>query len=1104
MFSRVLFRRPKTALALVLTFALVGSALAYATTRAGSNIALGARACPAGTSSAFENEPNLDPSSLPAEYRGPQGEFPEWIFGGCVPRDHGETFRDLAMRDLQASSIRSAPLDYVPDGAPLAAAREREALLRSAARVPGATGTAKPYGKGPLIFTDERYDEANGTGIVHGTGRIDDLKYDPVTNRMFAAIGTGGVWMSTNLGKSWRPLTDKLPSTITSSAAYTKAGGPDGTIIALTGEHTFGGDANEGIGAFYSRNLGRTWKRSKGVPSGALGFATEVDPQNPKVVYVATGKGLWRSADAGETFKDVKLPTGKCQADYSSTKCHFANFVTDVVVKAPKGVGADTKGTDVVAVVGWRAGQAEDPQGFVQSPMNGIYKSATGKPGSFKYQDGLATAAGGQERIGRVELGPAVGSDQDHDYLYAVVEDAVLFNGGFRAVDVNEQDPAGLFGLDNPTVFNGAYVSADFGETWTQLANDTEMSQVCPANKSVYCIPGLIEPGAQAWYNEWIAPDPTKAVGGVPSRVLMGLEEVWQTQTPNQIPQNTQATKFEVVGAYYGSADCLLAATNCSANKQTDVNTTHPDQHSAVFVPAVDDEETGNVTLFVGNDGGLAHQDATQTDDFDQNSWQLTQKNGLYTLLPYSAIMANDGVVYAGLQDNGTMRINPKDDFKQFETIGADGTIVAVDPKNSDYAFESVQYGAMNVTTDGGQTWRDVEPPADEKRFVSPFVMDPLNKNHIVAGGQQINETLFGPDTTTVCDTLDCPPEDDSKDWLTVFDLGTADPLANPKPETPDPPPNVQTAIDTRGDVSYVGFCGPCDVLNSPYPFKNGIATNIGGDKPAKAGTPDGWHKVKTKGLPNRYITSLAIDPRDKSTKTVYATLGGYSRPWVGPGDLNDPNKNIGKGHVFKSVDGGVHWTNVSGNLPDAPALWVQPKGKQLLVGSDQGAFISSNTRSDSRWAPLRGIPATPVPSIHLKPNDHSIAVIGTFGRGVWTYKFGTTRKPPASKLLQPFVRMSPSNTTPRRGTLLTFKTRIFGCTKSARALKALAGTKVELQRKKNGEFVTLKQKRTNDECRAVFRSRANFKEATFRAFWPKQHPRYRKGNSEVSTITTH
>src|SRR5690606_26474623 len=123
--------------------------------------------------------------------------------------------------------------------------------------------------------------------------------------------------------------------------------------------------------------------------------------------------------------------------------------------------------------------------------------------------------------------GPAVGAEQDHDILYAIVQDAVLFNGGVQYVPIPEGVPL-LSG--NPTVFNGVYYSDDFGVTWTELSNDDEMGTLCPVNQSVYCIPGAIEPGAQSWYNMWIAPDPTRQVGGVPTRVVLGLEEVFQNR----------------------------------------------------------------------------------------------------------------------------------------------------------------------------------------------------------------------------------------------------------------------------------------------------------------------------------------------------------------------------------------------------------------------------------------------------------------------------------------------------------------------------------------------------------------------------------------------
>ena len=910
---------------------------------------------------------------------------------GCVPQQRPEPFSELALRDAEASMIRSAPFGEIAPGAVRAGAMQRQALLQSAPEVPGNDGKATLYGKGPLIFNDPRYNDANGTGIVHSTGRIDEYEYDAENNRLFAAIGTGGVWLSEDRGEQWRPITDNLPTTVSSAVAYSPAGGPQGTVHVLTGEHTFGGSAYTGIGVFYSNDLGETWTRAQGVPDGALGFAIEVDPANPDRVYAATSKGLRRSTDGGKTYTDVVLPTGDCAGKYEPNKCNFANMVTDVVVQTPGGATEVEPGT-VVAAVGWRAGMKENEGRGIQSPNNGIYRSANGAPGSFERLDGLDSTAGGKERLGRIELGPAIGEEQNHNYLYAIIEDAVLFNGGSS---VDPLPGGGALGA-NPTVFNGVYVSSNFGTTWSKLADDQEMSNSCPINQSVYCIPGVIEPGAQSWYNMWVHPDPTQQVGGVPSRLLLGLEEVWQSRE-NGLPKSSNAdTSFQVIGRYYGGADCLLVATNCNVNRNTGITTTHPDQHAGLILPAVgeDGEPNGDAELFVGHDGGLSRQTAGMAgiDDFDQDSWNLLQNNGLNTLLPYSSVWANDGVAYAGLQDNGHMRVTPDEDFAQYETYGADGTFAAVDPNNSDYAWESVQNGSMNVTTDGGKSWRAAETPDANVRFVNPFEMDPLDPNHLISGGKVIYETLAGPDTADGTE---------GNDWVAVYDLGVAPPAEGTSVGSP---PNFgQSAVDVRGDGAYVGFCGVCDVLNTDSPFANGLATNIGTDVLPEKGTSKGWHTATARGLPNRFITGVAIDPQDETLETIYVTLGGYSRRWAPPGTEGDENADLGEGHVYKSTDAGENFVDISGNLPDVPALWVEPRGDQLLIGTDIGAYISTDTVGGD-WAPLGGkqLPATPVTSIQLKPNDPDRALLGLYGRGLWEYTFPedapNVPEPPAPK----------------------------------------------------------------------------------------------------------
>ncbi len=248
--------------------------------------------------------------------------------------------------------------------------------------VPGTHGKWHPVGQGPLIANDPTYSGTYGEGFGQLAGRISDYSYDAKHRVLYASVASGGVWMSKNSGASWRSIGDKLPTQTVGSVAYSRAHG--GTLIAVTGDNAFGGNTYGGMGVFRSTNQGRTWKRSRGVPTGAQGFKAAVDPQRPKVVYAATGAGLFRSRNDGRSFKDVSLPIGgACQGNTFRTRnCFFANTVTDVVVQAKDKFG--NKGGRVLAAVGWRAGNRENFNGVPESSSNGLYLSSNGKPGTFK------------------------------------------------------------------------------------------------------------------------------------------------------------------------------------------------------------------------------------------------------------------------------------------------------------------------------------------------------------------------------------------------------------------------------------------------------------------------------------------------------------------------------------------------------------------------------------------------------------------------------------------------------------------------------------------------------------------------------------------------
>jgi hypothetical protein len=547
-----------------------------------------------------------------------------------------------------------------------------------------------------------------------------------------------------------------------------------------------------------------------------------------------------------------------------------------------------------------------------------------------------------QHRIGRIEMGAAVGPAQDHNYLYALVQDSVNFNEGLQPFELPADaiNIGGTVGLT--TAVGGLYASPDFGSTWIRMADALEIAST-PGSL------GLLA-GVQAWYNEWVAIDPTRAipVTGIPTRMTFGLEEVFQNLTaPTPLPLNGLAQvgpqDFHVIGAY-------TAVVGTS---------THADQHAGLYLPTGD----GGVCLFVGDDGGVYKQCVGANEEMTQLGWGTGANDGFYALLPYGLAVAKDGTVWWGLQDNGSGHIEP-DSRLIIEDFGADGFYAEVDPDNSDVSYTESQNGGLRRTVDRGATSASIAPPYRRVNFANWFSMDPLDAQHMVTGAGQIFETLAAQTVT-------------SGTWIQVFDLGN-----NPVTDAV----RTTTVMDVQGDAIYAGFCGDCGHTSDRTVFQNGIATNVGGDLPPQKGTPDGWHFAAAQGLENRFIAGMEIDYANP--RTVYVTLAGYMANIRPAGSHLDPNPNIGSGSVFKSTDAGETFTNISGNLPDTQVNSIVLRGNQLIVGTDIGAFISSDT-SGTQWAPLgSALPNVPVNYIRLQPGKSDTLFAATFGRGVWSYVF--------------------------------------------------------------------------------------------------------------------
>jgi photosystem II stability/assembly factor-like uncharacterized protein len=118
------------------------------------------------------------------------------------------------------------------------------------------------------------------------------------------------------------------------------------------------------------------------------------------------------------------------------------------------------------------------------------------------------------------------------------------------------------------------------------------------------------------------------------------------------------------------------------------------------------------------------------------------------------------------------------------------------------------------------------------------------------------------------------------------------------------------------------------------------------------------------------WVTRVVVDPHNPDA--AYVTLSGYRSGSAQP-------------HVLRTEDSGRHWTDLSGDLPQAPvnALVVGAGGGILYAGTDQGVFASA--AGSGRWARLgRNLPLVPVDDIAYDQQHHRL-VIATFGRGFYS-----------------------------------------------------------------------------------------------------------------------
>lgn len=207
-------------------------------------------------------------------------------------------------------SQRAYPLPEIPVGA-LGKAQAQAAAMPEATGALKASSTSPWTLIGPVGF-DSRIEPTWG----RMSGRVRAIALDPNDgNRILLGTATGGVWLSSNAGQSWTPLTDQMPSLAIGAVAID----PNNANVFYAGS----GEAN---GSYYSAGLykstdgGASWQvlAANTFRLGAIASIL-VDPANSNFVLVcarngsllnggSTGNnigGVYRSTDGGQSFQQV-------------------------------------------------------------------------------------------------------------------------------------------------------------------------------------------------------------------------------------------------------------------------------------------------------------------------------------------------------------------------------------------------------------------------------------------------------------------------------------------------------------------------------------------------------------------------------------------------------------------------------------------------------------------------------------------------------------------------------------------------------------------------------------------------------------------------------
>jgi photosystem II stability/assembly factor-like uncharacterized protein len=531
----------------------------------------------------------------------------------------------------------------------------------------------------------------------------------------YIGVNNGGVWKTTDYGRTWKPIFDDQPTGSVGDVAVAPSN--PNVIYVGSGEGLQRPDLSTGDGIYKSTDAGKTWK-NMGLRDAQQVAGLSIDPSDANRVFVAalghpygpnTERGIYRSTNGGETWERVLYKDENTGA-----------FQVEVDPKDPK----------IVYAVLWAGRQGPWENGAWQGPESGLFKSIDGGTTWKKLTQGLPTFAQG---LGRIGIGLA---RSDSKILYATV-------------DANPQ-------------FAGVYRSNDAGESWTRINGDPRTwgrgsdfaeIRVHPKNPEIVYVANIASymsrdggksfkairgaPGGDDYHRIWIHPETPEVMlfaadqGAI---ITVNGGETWSSWynqptaqfyhviTDNQWP-------YWVYGGQQESGSAGVASRgDYGAVTWRDWQTVGVEEYGYVAPDPLDPNIIygGKVTRFDRHTGQV------------QNVSPEVMRSGKYRFLrtaPVLFSMVDKKTLYFA----GNVLFKTINGGQSWDVISPDltrekieipenvgvyrtpdmqnmprrGVIYAVAPSKQDVntIWAGTDDGLIHITRDGGKAWKDVTPP---------------------------------------------------------------------------------------------------------------------------------------------------------------------------------------------------------------------------------------------------------------------------------------------------------------------------------------------------------------------------------------------------------